>query len=127
MPLLAPILGEAKLLSLGLFAACINVSACTYTNAINELFNCVTLSPNCWCFTWYDRMQMFICSISWSAWVIKIFFNKVFKLLLLSFITRKQISVHVLLLKILKSIFMQVPYATTAFSVLVVFATPSVS
>ncbi|KAH9694564.1 Major facilitator superfamily protein [Citrus sinensis] len=53
MPLLAPILGEAKLLSLGLFAACIN---------------------------------MFICSISWSAWV---------------------------------------PYATTAFSVLVVFATPS--
>lgn len=43
MPLLAPILGEAKLLSLGLFAACINVSACTYTNAINELFNCVTL------------------------------------------------------------------------------------
>ncbi|KDO68183.1 hypothetical protein CISIN_1g011514mg [Citrus sinensis] len=92
MPLLAPILGEAKLLSLGLFAACIN---------------------------------MFICSISWSAWVIKIFFNKVFKLLLLSFITRKQISVHVLLLKILKSIFMQVPYATTAFSVLVVFATPS--
>ncbi|KAL9415526.1 hypothetical protein AB3S75_043758 [Citrus x aurantiifolia] len=53
MPLLAPILGEAKLLSLGLFAACIN---------------------------------MFICSISWSAWV---------------------------------------PYATTAFSVLVVFTTPS--
>ncbi|KAL9417482.1 hypothetical protein AB3S75_040461 [Citrus x aurantiifolia] len=53
MPLLAPILGEAKLLSLGLFAACIN---------------------------------MFICSVSWSAWV---------------------------------------PYATTAFSVLVVFATPS--
>lgn len=53
MPLLAPILGEAKLLSVGLFAACIN---------------------------------MFICSISWSAWV---------------------------------------PYATTAFSVFVVFATPS--
>jgi len=71
MPIFAPTLGEARLLSIGLFFHCLHVSIMPFVNFKKKKVHIFVNSK----LVLSNWMQMFIYSIAWSSWVCLLLLN----------------------------------------------------